>query len=110
VKSPGALTRAIIERHVKELLLVEEDDLERAVHVLVEQQHLVAEGAGGAALACLMAYPEKFRGKTVALVISGGNIDARLLAQVLMRGLIQDGRVVTLRVEISDQPEASPRG
>ena len=104
VKSPGALTRAIIEKHVKELLLVEEDDLERAVHVLVEQQHLVAEGAGGAALACLMAYPEKFRGKTVALLISGGNIDARLLAQVLMRGLIQDGRVVTLRIEISDQP------
>ncbi len=104
VKSPGALTRAIIEKHVKELLLVEEDDLERAVHLLVEQQHLVAEGAGGAALACLMAYPEKFRGRTVALVISGGNIDARLLAQVLMRGLIQDGRVVTLRVEISDQP------
>ncbi|HEY4163524.1 MAG TPA: threonine ammonia-lyase [Dongiaceae bacterium] len=104
VKSPGRLTRAIIERYVKDLLLVGEDWLEQAVHLLVELQNLVAEGAGAASLACLLAEPERFAGRHVVLIVSGGNIDSRLLAQVLMRGLIKDGRVVTLRIEISDQP------
>jgi threonine dehydratase len=104
VKSPGRLTRAIIERHAKDLLLVGEEQLENAVHLLVERQNLVAEGAGGASLAALLAEPQRFAGRKVVLVVSGGNIDSRLLAQVMMRGLIKDGRVVTLRIEISDQP------
>jgi threonine dehydratase len=104
VKSPGRLTQAIIQRHVTDLLLATEDQLEHAVHLLVERQNLVAEGAGGASLAALLAEPERFAGRDVVLVVSGGNIDSRLLAQVLMRGLIRDGRVVTLRIEISDQP------
>lgn len=104
VKSPGVLTRAIVEQHVKEVLLVEEEAIEAAVNLLVEVQRLVTEGAGATALAAILAHPEKFRGKRVAAIVSGGNIDSRLLAQVLMRGLFRDGRVVTLRIEISDQP------
>lgn len=104
VKSPGALTRAIVEKHVKEIVLVEEEAIEAAINMLVEVQRLVTEGAGATALAAILAHPEKFRGKSVVAIVSGGNIDARLLAQVLMRGLFRDGRVVTLRIEISDQP------
>ncbi len=104
VKSPGRLSRAIIERHVKDLLLTGEVQLEHAVHVMAERQGLVAEGAGAASLAALLSHPARFAGRRVVLVVSGGNIDSRLLAQVLMRGLIRDGRVVTLRIEISDQP------
>jgi threonine dehydratase len=104
VKSPGVLTRAIVEKHVKDVLLLEEEQIEAAVNLLVEVQRLVTEGAGATALAAIAAYPEHFRGRKVAAIISGGNIDSRLLAQVLMRGLFRDGRVVTLRIEISDQP------
>jgi threonine dehydratase len=104
VKSPGRLTQAIIQRHITELLLATEDQLENAVHILVERQSLVTEGAGAASLAALLAEPARFAGRDVVLIVSGGNIDSRLLAQVLMRGLIRDGRVVTLRIEISDQP------
>ena len=104
VKSPGALTRAIVEKHVKEVLLVEEESIEAAINMLVEVQRLVTEGAGATALAAILAHPAQFHGKKVAVVVSGGNIDSRLLAQVLMRGLFRDGRVATLRIEISDQP------
>jgi threonine dehydratase len=104
VKSPGHLTQAIIQRHTSDLLLATEDQLENAVHILVERQGLVTEGAGGASLAAMLADPGRFKGRDVVLIVSGGNIDSRLLAQVLMRGLIRDGRVVTLRIEISDQP------
>jgi threonine dehydratase len=104
VKSPGNLTRAIIKALVYDILLVEEDAIERAVQLLVETQKLVAEGAGAAGLAAMLAYPDRFKGRKVATVICGGNIDSRLLSQVLMRGLVRDGRVITLRIEISDQP------
>ncbi len=104
VKSPGVLTKAIIEKLVADILLVEEDALERAVHLMVEAQKIVAEGAGAAGLAALLAHPARFAGKRVGLVVCGGNIDVRMLAQVLMRSLVQDSRVVTLRIEIIDQP------
>jgi threonine dehydratase len=104
VKSPGKMTRAIIERLVGNILLVSEDNLERAIQLLVEVQKLVAEGAGGAGLAAMLQHPRRFTGRRVGIVICGGNIDVRMLAQVLMRGLVKDGRVATLRVEISDSP------
>jgi threonine dehydratase len=104
VKSPGALTREIISRLVSDLLLVEEDALERAVQMMAERQKIIAEGAGAAGLAALIAHGQRFAGKRVAIVVCGGNIDARILAQLLMRGLVRDGRVVTLRIEISDSP------
>jgi threonine dehydratase len=104
VKSPGVITRAIIERLVAEVLLVDERAIEHAVAMLVELEKLVAEGAGAAGVAALLAHPGRFAGKRVGIVVCGGNIDARMLAQVLMRGLVRDGRVVTLRIEISDSP------
>jgi threonine dehydratase len=104
VKSPGKMTRAIIERLVGNILLASEDNLERAIQLLVEVQKLVAEGAGGAGLAAMLQHPRRFTGRRVGIVICGGNIDVRMLAQVLMRGLVKDGRVATLRIEISDSP------
>jgi len=104
VKSPGKLTQAIITRLVSDLLLVNEDALERAVQMLAERQKVIAEGAGAAGLAAMIAHPGRFKGRKVGLVICGGNIDSRMLAQVLMRGLVREGRVVTLRIEISDTP------
>jgi threonine dehydratase len=104
VKSPGKLTQAIIGRLVEDLLLVEEEALERAVQMLAEQQKLIAEGAGAAGLAAMLAHRERFAGRRVGIVICGGNIDSRMLAQVLMRGMVREGRMVTLRIEISDSP------
>jgi threonine dehydratase len=104
VKSPGALTRAIIERLVADILLVDEEALERAVQMMAESQKIVAEGAGAAGLAALLAHGARFAGRRVGLVVCGGNIDSRMLAQVMVRGLVRDGRVVTLRIEISDSP------
>jgi threonine dehydratase len=104
VKSPGKLTQAIIAALVSRLLLVGEDALEAAVQMMAERQKVIAEGAGAAGLAAMLAHGEHFAGKRVGLVICGGNIDSRMLAQVLMRGLVREGRVVTLRIEISDSP------
>lgn len=104
VKSPGKLTQAIVAELVEEILLVGEEAIESAVHTLAEQQKLVAEGAGAAGVAALQRYRERFAGQRVAVVIGGGNIDARLLSAVLARGLARDGRLVRLRIEILDQP------
>jgi len=104
VKTPGGLTKAIVADLVDEILLVDEPGIEAAVQLLVEEQKLVAEGAGAAGIAAVMKYPERFAGRRVATVICGGNIDVRLLASVLTRGLIRDGRLVKLRVEIIDRP------
>ncbi len=104
VKSPGVITKAIIERLVGEVLLVDESAIEHAVSMLVELQKLAAEGAGAAGVAALLAHPGRFAARRVGVVVCGGNIDSRMLAQVLMRGLVRDGRVVTLRIEISDSP------
>jgi threonine dehydratase len=104
VKEPGRLTRAIIEKLVADIVLADEAKLESAIETLLVQQKLVVEGAGAAPLAALLAEPQRYRGRKVALVLCGGNIDARLLASILMRGLVRTGRMVRLRVEISDQP------
>ncbi len=104
VKNPGQLTRAIIKELVEEILLVDEPAIETAVMCLCELQKIVAEGAGAAGVAALMANPERFQGRKVGTVICGGNIDIRLLSWVLTRGLVRDGRMVRLRVDIIDQP------
>jgi threonine dehydratase len=104
VKSPGAIPKAIIERLVSDILLVDEDPLEHAVQLLVETQKIVAEGAGAAGLAAVLAHGKRFAGKHVGIVICGGNIDSRILSQVLMRGMVRDGRVTTLRIQITDSP------
>ncbi len=104
VETVGKLTLPIVERLVDDVLLVSEDDLERGVQLLLEIEKTVAEGAGGAALAALLAHRDRFAGRRVGLVISGGNIDMRLLSSVILRGLVRDGRIVRLRIEITDTP------
>ena len=85
VKEPGAITSRMVEILVDDILLVSERALEEAVSLLLQIEKTVVEGAGAAGLAALLAYPEKFRGKTVGIVLCGGNIDTRLLANVLLR-------------------------
>ncbi|MBC7953025.1 MAG: threonine ammonia-lyase [Rhodospirillaceae bacterium] len=104
VKRPGGLTKPLIDQWVDDVVSVDEAGIERAVELLVERQKLVVEGAGAAPLAAMLAEPERFRGKKVGVVISGGNIDNRLLASILMRGLVRAGRLARLRIEISDAP------
>ena len=102
VKDVGNIAFGIIRELVKEVLVVKEETIERAVVALIEIEKTVAEGAGGAALAALLEHPRLFAGKRVGLPISGGNIDSRVLASVLMRGLVRDARLVRLRVTMPD--------
>ncbi len=102
VKDVGATALAIIRRLVEEVLVVREETIERAVVALIEIEKTVAEGAGAAGLAALLEHPERFAGRRVGILISGGNIDSRALASVLMRGLVRDGRLVRLRVTMPD--------
>ncbi len=102
VKDVGDIAFAIMQERVEEVLVVEEETIERAVMALIEIEKTVAEGAGAAALAALLQYPERFAGRRVGLPISGGNIDSRVLASVLMRGLVRDARLVRLRVAMPD--------
>jgi threonine dehydratase len=109
VKEPGRLTRRIVKALVSDILLVDDVTIERAVEVLLERQKLVVEGAGAAGLAAVLAAPKRFRGRRIGVVICGGNIDARLLASILMRGLVREGRLVRLRSELPDIPGALSR-
>ncbi len=104
VKRPGEITRAMIAALVEDILLVSENALEQAVLLMLEIEKSVTEGAGAAGLAAVVANRARFAGKRVGIVISGGNIDARLLSAILMRGLVRSGRLVRVRVDISDQP------
>jgi threonine dehydratase len=104
VKAPGEITRGIISDLVDDIVLVEEAELEGAIYRLAEEQKLVVEGAGAAGVAALATLQDRLAGKTVATVICGGNIDSRVFASVLMRGLVRDGRLVRVRVEINDEP------
>ncbi len=102
VKDVGATALAIIRELVSEVLVVREETIERAVEALIEIEKTVAEGAGAAALAALLENPGRFAGKRVGLPVSGGNIDSRVLASVLMRGLARDARLVRPRVTMPD--------
>src|SRR5258708_2144140 len=97
VKEPGELTRGIVAALVDAVRLVGERQLENAVEIMIERQRLVVEGAGAAGVAALLAEPERFRGRRVGIVLTGGNIDARLLPSLLMRGLVRGGRLVRVR-------------
>ncbi|MFC3080451.1 threonine ammonia-lyase [Phenylobacterium terrae] len=104
VKTVGDLTYAIARPLIDDVLLLEEPYLERAVALYCNVEKTVAEGAGAASLAGLLAYPEKFRGKKCGLILTGGNIDTRLLASVLTRELVRDNRLVSLRIIGDDRP------
>lgn len=102
VKAPGRLATEVVRALVDEMIAVEEGDIERAVCLLTEIENVVVEGAGAAALAAVLARPERFRGRRVGVILSGANIDSRVLAGCLMRGLLRDGRMVRLYVKMED--------
>ncbi|MGH8676625.1 MAG: threonine ammonia-lyase, partial [Burkholderiales bacterium] len=102
VRDIGELPLRLARSFVSEVLLVEEETIERAIVQLVEIEKTVAEGAGAAGLAALLQHPARFAGRRVGIPICGGNIDARLLSDVLMRGLARDGRMVRLQVTMPD--------
>ena len=104
VKQVGDVSYGVARPLIDDVLLVEEPFFERAVALYCNVEKTVAEGAGAAALAGLLAYPERFRGKKCGLIITGGNIDTRLLASVLTRELVRDQRLVSLRIIGDDRP------
>jgi len=106
VKQPGRLTLPIVRERVRELLLVDEADIERAVLLLLEVEKTVTEGAGAAGLAALLRHRERFAGRRVGLILSGGNIDLPVLSLIIQRGLVLSGRLVRLRVALRDVPGA----
>jgi len=106
VKMPGAFTSKVIRELVDEIVLVNEAHLETAVSLLLQIEKTVVEGAGAAGLAAVMAHPEKFAEKNVGVVLCGGNIDTRLLANVLLRDLARSGRLARLRLTLQDRPGA----
>ncbi|MCH8082007.1 MAG: threonine ammonia-lyase [Proteobacteria bacterium] len=104
IKEPGKLTAQVVEALVDDILIVPEHLIERAINMFIEVEKVVVEGAGAAPLAAVMQYPDLFRGQKTGLVLSGGNIDPKLLAYSLMRGLARDGRISRLRVTTPDLP------
>ncbi|WP_299440388.1 threonine ammonia-lyase [uncultured Rhodospira sp.] len=104
VKAPGPTARHILTHHGVEVMVVGESAIERAINLYLNVEKTVAEGAGAASLAAVLCHPERFRGKRVGLVLSGGNIDPRTLASVILRGLTREGRLGTLSVEATDIP------
>jgi threonine dehydratase len=104
VKQVGDLSYSVARPLVDEVLLVEEPFFERAIALYCNVEKTVTEGAGAGSLAALLAFPEKFRGKSCGLVITGGNIDTRLLASVLTRELVREQRIVSLRIIGDDRP------
>jgi len=109
VKTPGKLTLPIIRACVADMVVADELALENAVQTMLCTAKVLAEGAGAAPLAALTAMRERFLGKTVVLVVSGANIDSRILASVLMRGMVRSGQMARLRVTISDAPGSLAR-
>ena len=109
VSSPGAQCLPLIRQHVDELLLVDEGDIEQAIVMLLEIEKTLSEGAGAAALAALLRYPEQFKGRKVGLVLSGGNIDPMLLAAIIGRGMVRSGRLARIVVSARDVPGSLAR-
>jgi threonine dehydratase len=104
VKNVGALTLPIVKELVSEIVLVDEVHIERAVNAYLTLQKTMAEGAGAAGLAAMLAKPERFRGRKVGLILCGGNIDPRILASVMVRELKRESRIVSFRLSIPDRP------
>jgi len=104
VKTPGSLTAEIVRALVDDIVLVNERDIEHALSLLLTIEKSVTEGAGAAGLAAVLEDPDRFRGRTLGLVLSGGNIDTRLLSGVLTRQLAREGRLSRLHFDIVDRP------
>ena len=104
VKTIGKLTLPIVRELVSDIILVDETKLERAANIFLTCQKTMAEGAGAAGLAAMLAEPARFRGKRVGLILCGGNIDPRILASIMVRELERDDRIVSFRLTITDRP------
>lgn len=104
IKSPGDITLDIVRRLVDDIIVVTESAIEAAVQTMLIQAKVLAEGAGAAPLAALLEHRGRFAGTTVCLLVSGANIDARILSSVLMRGMARAGHIARLRVTIDDRP------
>jgi threonine dehydratase len=104
VKSIGDIPLAIARELVDDVILVSEQSAERAILLFLEEEKLVTEGAGAIGLGALLDHAERFRGKRVGLVVCGGNIDMGLLANVIARVRLREGRVVKMRIEVNDRP------
>ncbi len=104
VKAPGRITSGIVGALVNDIVLVTEEQIEQAVSLLITIEKTVTEGAGAAGLAAVLANGERFKGRTLGLVLSGGNIDTRLLSGVLTRQLAREGRLSRLKFDIIDRP------
>jgi threonine dehydratase len=106
VAQPGSITEPIVRACTAGVLVASEQAIEDAVNLLLEIEKVVVEGAGAAGIAGLLEHRERFAGRTVGVVLSGGNIDPRLLASIIQRGLVRGGRLARLRVELDDRPGA----
>jgi threonine dehydratase len=104
VKNVGKLTLPVVRELVSDIVLVDEAHLERAVNAYLTLQKTMAEGAGAAGLAAMLAAPERFRNRKVGLILCGGNIDPRILASIMVRELQRDNRIVAFRLTIADRP------
>ena len=106
VKEPGEFTSLVLRKLLDDMVLVSEAALESAVSLLLQIEKTVAEGAGAAGLAAVLAHPNRFKGRKIGIPITGGNIDTRLLANVLLRDLARSGRLARLRLTLQDRPGA----
>ena len=106
VQSPGGLTLPLLHQHLRDVLLVDEDAIEQAILMLLEIEKTVVEGAGAVGLAALLQHREQFAGRQVGLVLSGGNIEPLMLAEIIHRGMVKSGRLVRLRFDVRDVPGA----
>jgi threonine dehydratase len=104
VRRAGDLTLPLVEHYVDEIVTVEEEDIASAILVLLEREKTLAEGAGAAALAALLQHKTRPDGRHTAVLVGGGNIDVTLLARIIERGLVKDGRMVRLRIHLLDRP------
>lgn len=109
VEHPGALTMPVIAELVDDILLVSEADIERAIVLVLEIEKTLVEGAGAAGLAAVLAYPERFAGKRVGLVLCGGNIDSLTLADIIERNLVRNRRLARLSISAPDKPGSLAR-
>lgn len=109
VTNPGQITRHIVEQYVDEIVIVDEDTIEEAIALLLNIEKTLCEGAGAAGVAAVMAHPHLFKGHKVGTVLSGGNIDTRVMVAVLQRHLTRTGRMVRIRVELPDNPGSLAR-
>jgi threonine dehydratase len=104
VRQVGDLTLPLFEKYVDELLMVEDEEIAMAILWLLEKEKTVAEGAGAAAMAAMLRRKTALQDKNVAVILSGGNIDVMMISHIIERGMVKDGRLVRLRIELPDHP------